>query len=404
MTDIRHYADGNLVNPKDFEGLKIEMDWLNRKSQSMISISSVVFDGKDGTLIKNRAFSGLTGGVGMFEGMPYNIEVGDLPNRKTFDLYIDFTKNPKFFGSCGIEVAIQNKQGADWLNDVADGFSYRYLESIGLIQDSDFFGVPYVINYIPDGVQLLLLAISTFSLTKELIENIKSLSDRISDITDAATPVVGISAGFGAGAVTAYDIGNIIMAALKLIAQLAYLAAITFALVKLVEQIIEELMPPKRYHKAIGIKTLFSKACEHLNLKLSSSLLDELDRSGAKWVIMPPKNHRGGEKPKSASNSWRETGVPQANSSLDTFAGVIRVFKGIYNADFKIVNGTFYFERIDNFRVGSTFVIPDTFTNQTTLQDEFGLNVDEFAANYNINYQFDSQDQNTLDNVQGLSY
>ena len=288
-------------------------------------------------------------------------------------------------GECGIRASLQTKQGSDWLNDVAGAVPYRFLESEGLITTSDFVDIPYVINFIPDGMQLLILGLSTYSLTKELIEGIKAVSDRISDLTDAATPVVGISAGLGAGAVTAYDIGNIIMAALKLVAQIAYLVAIVVALVKLVEQIIEELMPPKRFHRGIPIRTLLQKFCDYKGLQFSSSLMDSLDVSNAKWCYLPPKRQIKGSFFAARST---QSGVPEVNSVLDTPAGVIREFKKMFNADFKLVDGTLYFERKDNFRTQSPYVIPNTFTDQERLQSFNGFNVSDFKANYNIYWEY----------------
>jgi len=406
MTDIRDYADGNLVNPVNSQPnkpplIEIEMDWLDRKAQAMINVSSLDFNGKDGTLIRDRFLSGKSGGVGVFEGMPYNIQIGSFSDYKNFDLYIDFTKNPSFFDTCGISVSLQTRQGSDWLNDVADADSFRYLQSIGIIKTSDFVDIPYVINFIPDGMQLLILALSTYSLVKELIENIKSLAGRIADLTDAATPVVGVSAGLGAGVVTAYDIGNIIMAALKLVAQIAYLAAIVFALVKLVEQIIDELMPLKRFHRGIPIKTLLQRFCDYRGLTLQSSLLDELDKTSARWCYMPPKKQ---EKGAFVASQSTQTGVPEVNSVIDTPGGLIRELKKMFNADFKLSDGILFFERKDKFRTQSPYVIPNTFTDQEKFIDFNGFNVDEFRANYNIYWNIDPQDQNTLENVDGLSF
>ena len=202
-------------------------------------------------------------------------------------------------------------------------------------------------------------------------------------------------------AVVAYDIGNIVLAALKLIAQIAYLAAIIVALVKLTEQIIEQLMPPKRYHLAMTVKSLFVKACEHLNLTLESTLLDNIEKSGNKWVLMPSKNHRGGEKPTGADNTWKETGVPSQQDATNTFAGVIRTFKEMFNADFQLKDGKFIFERRDFFIKSTGYVIPDTFIDQEKLIDANSFNTDELKSSYNINWSFDSQDLNTLDNQNG---
>lgn len=393
MADIRHYRNGILVNPRDFDQAKIIMDWTGKKEAANITINSIKLVGAEGSALRDRILSGLTGGVGFFEGEPYRIEIGELGNSFGFDGYLDFASGVDFIDECEVECQLKREQGTDWINEVADGFSYRYLESIGVITKNDFFGVPYVINYIPDGVQLLLLAISTFQVTRETIDAVKAVANQIADVIDAATLVIGVPPGV--------DIGNIIQAVLSLIAQVAYTALLIVALVKLIEQIIEELMPPKRYHLGIPIRLLFQRACDHLNLNLSSSLLDSLDTGTNKWVVIPSKGHRGGEKPTGADNTWKETGVPSQQDPLDTFGGVIRTFKRMFNADFQIQNGTFIFERRDYFEKTSGYVIPDTFTNQDALYDVNGFNSDEIKANYNINWAFDQQDMNTLDNQVG---
>ena len=393
MADIRHYRNGILVNPRDFDQAKIIMDWTGKKEAANITINSIKLVGSEGAALRDRILSGLTGGVGFFEGEPYRIEIGELGNSFGFDGYLDFASGVDFIDECEVECQLKREQGTDWINEVADGFSYRYLESIGVITKSDFFAVPYVINYIPDGVQLLLLAISTFQVTRETIDAVKAVANQVADVIDAATLVIGVPPGV--------DIGNIIQAVLSLIAQVAYTALLIVALVKLIEQIIEELMPPKRYHLGMPIRLLFQRACDHLNLNLSSSLLDSLDTGSNKWVIIPSKGHRGGEKPTGADSSWRETGVPSQQDPIDTFGGVIRTFKRLFNADFQIQDGTFIFERKDYFEKTSGYVIPNTFTNQDGLYDVNGFNSDEIKANYNINWAFDQQDLNTLDNQVG---
>ncbi len=401
MADIRHYRNGVLVNPRDFDQAKITMDWAGKKEAANITVSSITLVAEEGKALRDRILSGLSGGVGFFEGDPYRIEIGPLDTQTSFDGYLDFSAGVNFVDECEVECTLKREQGSDWLNEVADGFSYRYLESQGIITNSDFVSVPYVINYIPDGAQLLILGISTFIMTKELVEAIRGIAERIADITDAAVPVTGTSVGLGAGAVTAVDIGNIILAVLKLVAQIAYTAAIVVALVKLTEQIIEQLMPPKRFHLGMTVKSLFEKACQYLNLTLESTLLDDIDKGGNKWVVIPSKNHRGGEKPAGADSSWRETGVPSQQDATNTFAGVVRTFKDVFNADFQLKDGKFIFERKDFFLKSTGYVIPDTFIDQEKLIDTNTFNTDEIKSSYNINWSFDSQDLNTLDNQNG---
>jgi hypothetical protein len=93
--------------------------------------------------------------------------------------------------------------------------------------------------------------------------------------------------------------------------------------------------------------------------------------------------------------------VPSAQDATNTFAGVIRTFKNVFNADFQLKDGKFIFERRDFFQKSTGYVIPDTFIDQEKLIDTNTFNTDEIKANYNINWSFDSQDLNTLDNQNG---
>jgi len=395
MADIRHYRNGTIVNPRNFENAKVLIDWVGMKEAANITIDSIELVGKEGSDLRKRILSGLSGGVGFFEGEPYQIQIGEQSNPQgTFNGYLDFSSGVEFIGDCDVRCSLKREQGSDWLNDVADGFSYRYLENIGLIKNSDFVPVPYVINYIPDGAILLILSLSLYTMTKELIESIKAVGERTADLTDAAVPV--ISTDVPVGTSVGYDIGNIILAALKLVLQVAYTVAIIVAIVKLIEEIIEQLMPAKRYHLGMTIKSLFVKACEHLNLTLSSDLLDEINK-GNRWVLIPSKNHKGGSPPTNAASNWKETGVPSQQDSTDTFGGVIRVFKRMFNADYQIRNGVFIFERIDYFRKQSNYVIPATFIDQEKFIDKNTFNTDKLKSNYVISYSFDNQDLNTLD-------
>ena len=384
--------------------IQIEMKWVERRRQAYVDLPKLRFEGSEGSYIKNRALSGLNGGVGLFEAMPYQVEIGDGNSASVFDMAIDFTKDCIFVGECGIEVEAQVRQGADWLNDRAEGVTFRYLYDQNIVSDSDFVDVPYVINYVPDGVQLMLISLSLFAVTKELLELTQAIAERIADITDAATPVIGVGVGAGAVAVTAWDIGNIILAVLKLAAQIAYAALMVIAIVDLMNQLFEQLMPRLRYHKGIPIRLLFERFCNYFGLTLQSDLLDSLDQSSAKWCYIPPKNNKGGDRPSGAPSGWKETGLPVANSTLDTPAGVIRVFKEMFNADFLIEDGVFRFERKDQFRQSSPWVIPNTFTNQEEWRDYSGFNASEIKSNYNIVYSTDLQDQNTLDNIEGFSF
>lgn len=393
MAEIRHFINGqDLGEPRNWQDLEITVDWLNKTESGAINVSDLAFVREANEYLQKRIMNGLNGGVGLFEGEPYEIVVGDIQNPKfRFEGYLDFTEDLTSIGGQEIICSLKRKKGEDWLNDVADSFSYASLYDEGIISDSDFVRVPYVINFIPDGLQIIMLSMSIYMMTKELIENIQALADSIADLVDAATPVIGVGVGFGAVAVTAWDIGNFILATLKTIARIAYMIAMVAAIIELVDALFTELLPAKRYHLGMTFRKLLEKGCEKLGLQFSSSI-QELN-----WTHIPRKSNKGGEK----DSDGLEVGYPSNTGPIYLFGDSIRILKEAFNADFRISNGVFYFERKDSFKFPSSYQVPSFFNNQERLHQQFKLNTDEMVSNYNIFWQLDSQDQNTLVNNEG---
>ncbi|MGB0896919.1 MAG: hypothetical protein ACPGRW_06325 [Flavobacteriaceae bacterium] len=390
--DIRHY-----INKKDFgeplnwQDVEITKEWINNGDSETLNVSELTFNLEANEYLQKRILDGIRGGVGIFEGEPYTIEMGN-PSAPlfTFDGYLDFTQNLSSLGKEEITCSLKKRKSENWLNDVADGFSFASLYDEGIVLQSDFVKVPYVINFIPDGLQLVTLSMSIYMMTKELIENVEKISESIADIVNAGTPVVGVSVGVGAGVVTAWDIGDYVLAALKVIARIVYTIAIVIAITKLIDSLFSQLLPAKREHLGMTFKRMFERGCQKLGLRFESSI-QELE-----WVYIPRKDRKGG--------SRGETGYPVNSGALYLFGDLIRVMKRYFNADYRIINGVFKFERIDKFKVTSPFKIPETFNNQERLLQQFTLNTDEIISNYNIFYSYDTQDQNTMDNQEGAAF
>lgn len=389
MAEIRHFINGqDFGEPRNWEDLEITIDWITKKDSGTINVSELEFVLEANKYLQQRILNGLSGGVGIFEGEPYQIRVGDPQNPTfVFDGYLDFTESLQFIGGEEITCGLKKREGEDWLNDVADGFSFAYLYDQNIITNGDFVKVPYVINYVPDTMQLIVLSMSIYMITKETIENVQKLAETIADITDAATPVMGVSVGLGAGVVTAWDLGNYILVALKAVARIAYIIAMTVAIIKLINELFEQLIPKKRDHLGMSFRRLFEKGCQYLGLTFQSPIPE------LAWVHIPQKSKKGG--------SSGETGFPTNTESIYTFGGFIRVMKEMFNADFRISNGVFYFDRRDKFIVPSGYQMPSYFNNQDRILDNVKFNTDEIISNYNINWAYDIQDQNTLDDYSG---
>lgn len=387
MAVITHIVDGqNLGAPRNWQEIEFNVSWLLAGENDGVStLEELVFNGKACEYINNRFSNGLSGGVGIFEGIPYEMRVGDPQSPSfIFQGYLDGTNDLTVLGGAEIVVQLKKRKGRDWLDDVADAFSFAYLAEQGIITNGDYIPVPYVRNFIPDSAELTILSVSIFMMVKESIEAVEKLAETIADVVDASTPVVGVGVGLGAVAVTSWDLGNFILVVLKAIARLAYLIAIVIAITKLIEDLFSQLLPAKKTYLGMKERTLFEKACQYLGLTFSSSI-DDLET-----VIIPRKDGGNGG-----------TGFPTNSGSMYSFADFILVMKAKYNADWRIVNNVFMFERRDSFEIPSGYVIPNYFTDQERLLNPIRYNTDEMVANYNITFEYDIQDQNTLQNQDG---
>jgi hypothetical protein len=388
MAQITHIINGNDFGvPRNWEQIQITVDWLLKKDAGTINVSDLEFVGRANEYLQQRILDGLSGGVGIFEGVPYQIKIGDPGNPVfIFDGYLDMTSGSQLIGGEEIILSLKKRKGDDWLADVADGFSFAYLYEKGVINNGDFVRVPYVINYIPDGTQLILLSMSIYMMTKELIENVERLLETIADVVDASTPVIGVGVGFGAVVVTAWDLGNFILVVLKTIARLAYIIAMTIAIINLIEEIFNQLLPKKRDHIGMTFRRMFERSCQHLGMNFESDI-DELD-----WVHIPRKTKKG------ESN---DTGFPTNSEPIYSFGDFIRTMKEMFNADYRIINNTFIFKRKDQFEFPSSYQMPDFFNDQDRILDRAKFNTDEMVSSYNMYWSLDVQDQNTLDNSNG---
>jgi hypothetical protein len=203
----------------------------------------------------------------------------------------------------------------------------------------------------------------------------------------------------------AYSIGDIIAAVIGIAIEITVSIFTIIGLVELTKQIIEQLAPIKRYHLGMSIKDLVVKSCEYLGLEYKSELIDGLTTSGQTWVIIPRKFHIGGVPPTGTPvGQFTEVGVPDAGDGIDNFGQLIDVLKTTFNADYKIIDGVFQFERRDYWKGKGTFIIPNTFVDQENYRNPHKKNTSELKANYLISWSTDTEDKNTLDIKDGLVY
>lgn len=396
--DVSFEMDGNPAGtPRNAAELQIIHQWNTAgnsgdNSESEIGQTKFEFVLSDAEYLIDWKNKGLTGGPGIYESVPYNINLYDGVTKTTLPFCINLAKRAKFKSDCEVVAEIEKSASLNWLDRVANSFDYDYLASLnagtnGKISESDYVKIPYVLNYRPEAFALTMISMSLYMMTKELIQATKDLTDAIAELSAAI-------------ANTPFSIGLFIQVAIKTVARIAYTIAIVVAIINLANQILDQLFPPVRRYYGIRVKTLFEKSCEYLGLNFKSTIFD--GTFGDKWqklTYLPTKDKRGG-----LFGQANGTGHPNAFSSIRTFKDLINIFKDFFNADIRIQGNDFYFERVDFWDNQASYVLPDVETNQDERLSEYEENTEELSSNEFFTFTTDIQDQNTLETFKGTNY
>lgn len=380
MNRIEHFINGQVIDiPRDWQGLELSVDYETEKED--LDSQTIEFTGDASEYLRGVIQQGISGGVGVFEGVPFTIKITNDGDELAYDGYLDLADENTYLGSSSLVTKFKKKKGEDWLNDVADGFSFEYLHNKGIL--TEYINITYAVNWKIDGIQLATLGVSIFILTKTLIEQIEAISKAIMDIIETiplpAPPTVAL------------PVGKIITNIINVILQIALAILMVIAIIKMINAVIEGLAPQKGIHKGVRVYELFKAACNHLGLEFQSTLIAESNPLS----ILPIKMEDELENDK---------GYPTSLDGIGTFGELIRVFKKYFDADFRLSNGVFIFERLEYFELAGTFLLPSIFNDQGNVQDNYKLNTNDFSANFVINFQFDAVDENTLDNSERISY
>lgn len=375
---MKHYLNGVEIAPRNVLDIGLITDYTGNPEMLQVDTDTIVLPREARIIIMQHVAT-----QGVFEGIPYTIELGSLQ----LDYYVDLTENLTI-RDYEVEVKIKKRKGFDNFFENADGLSFELMAKKGV--SFNFVNIPYLI--IPDNqVEIALtLSLATYSLTKEAIQATRDLVSATEKLIRAVTPNASIP--------PVPPIGEIIALSVAVVAQLAYTLAIYVALVKLVRQLQELIFPKVRYYKGATIKELIKKGCEYLGYTLDSNLLNSWD----KLTLMPVPLTKGKKSIfsfiQNDLNFSFTKGYPTAQDTVSTLGELINAIEGWFNAKTKVYNGVVQIERRDFWKRISLNTTLPALNLQSDRQNEYRLNTDEAWKRTYIHYQVDYADVHTLDN------
>lgn len=375
---MRHFLNGIEVSPRNVLEIGLETNFSGNPELLSIDTDTIKLPREARDLILAHIQS-----QGVFEGIPYQIQTkGGI----TLDYYVDLT-DQTIYGDYEIEIKLKRRRGKDKFFEDADGLSFELMNTKGVVFNS--IDIPYLI--IPDNqVELgVTLSISLYVMTKEAIQGVKDLAESIQALVQAVTPNASLP--------PVPPVGAIIALVLNVIAQLAYVIALTIAIIKLGQQLFELIFPQIRYYKGCTIKELILKGCQYLGFQFSSTLLD--DNSNLTLMPVPLIKEKKSVFDFLANDldfSFTK-GYLTAQDSVSTLGELIKAVELMFNARTKVYNGIVEIERRDYWQLLTQNQILPSLTDQDKRLNNYQLNTDEAWKRTYIHYQIDYSDYHTLD-------
>ena len=374
------YLNGNLANPKNREDINFEVDYSDTRRLVDIDLSTDVleFVGVDRMSIINWLTQ-----FGFGAGMP--VEVQFTPTL-TQRYYIDFTDSFSWTDN-EISVKIKRRNAVNNFFDAADGTIWKLVN----FQPSDFREVEYVI--VPDVQPLYVISLLglTLSLQQELANSIQEISDGVADIVKASVPV---------GVPPAPDWGAIIVASIKLAARIAYAIFITIALINVLQEVINLIIPIIRSFKGITYKRLIERGVQHLGYTLQSNFLNEIEQLLVLPVPLRPTNPNIFQELINPLGLAYTDGYPSNQDVIPTIGSAITQLCEIFNLKITAVESVVIIEREEYFDQLNPNPVPFSYNLQSEKQAEYKLN-DEYWVRQLFLWQVDQSDVNTFDDNRG---
>jgi len=374
---MKHYLNGVEVAPRNVLEIGLITDYTGNPEMLQVDTDTIVLPREARDIIMQHVAT-----QGVFEGIPYTLEVGNIQ----LDYYVDLTESFAI-RDFEVEVKIKKRKGFDNFFENAEGLSFELMAKKGV--NFNFINLPYLI--IPENqVEIgLTLSLAIYSLTREAIQATRDLVSATEKLIRAVTPNVSL--------VPVPPLGEIIALSVAVVAQLAYTLAIYVALIKLVRQLQELIFPKVRYYKGATIKELIKKGCEYLGYTLDSNLLNLWD----KLTIMPVpliKDKRSVFNFIQNDLNFSFTkGYPTAQDTVSTLGELINAVETWFNAKTKVFNGVVQIERRDYWKNITTNTTLPALNLQSDRQNEYRFNTEEAWKRTYIHYQVDYADTHTLD-------
>lgn len=385
---INHYLNNQLVNPpENWEAFEIELNFDRDKTtaRDRLTVTNLIWCNENNDTIVKWLADGQTTGVGIGEGIPYKMELIDGATTEIpFDGFLD-TMNEAKYSRIKSTLKARELKTVDWLNEVADGFSFEYLFQQNIITNNDFVFVPYVLNTVPNYLQSAISLLTIYyveeAIRKTILE-IVQLSTSLANVFEATAIV-------------------------RLVFEVVYLIALIISIIKMIKDMIMFLIQPVKYHACMSYKKLLEAGSNYLGLTFKSDIFNVAPFQDMYFIpnkqFIPPNSIDDRIFGFTTPNQTKQNGYPKGN--LGQFGEFLRHCKKLFCAKLEIrKNISTGNDELHMLRDDQNLSTP-----QYQLRDiqnfDFETNASEFLSNIFINFNVDAAtDGNTVNDYKGTTY
>lgn len=369
-----HYLNGKIVNPPgNHEEISLQINFDNDNEDRQINVSSFEWLEAEAATLLSIFQGGLTGGTGVFEGVPHKLSVEENgQSLEFFDGYVNL--RDALYDRDKITADSIARANIDWLNDIGDSFSFEYLAHKGIIDSDDYIFVPYCLGSVPNYNDTMIVILTMFFIITELksiIADITKSLGEIATVIDTAGGIIG------------------------LVTKIVYAIAMIATMVTLILDLVSLIIGLVKYKPAMMVNKLMEKGCEYLGLTYSSPVLQSATWS--KLCVIPESyNNPADQSDNRLKGFFKPDRKRQTGYYRGSFSDLIRELTTAFNLRVKISNGELSL-------VEKKISTAARFRLQNYYNPVFRTNANDIISNYVLSFQTDTTDKQTIQNWQGTN-
>jgi len=385
---MRHFINGIEIAPKNLTEIGVVSTFTDNPDILSLSVDSVILPREANEIVQTHIQN-----VGLFEGIPYSVEMDD---GVTIEYYVDLIDGVNV-RQHEIEVNLKKRRSKDNFIERARGSSFELLKSKGV--DFTSHDVPYFVIKDNQFETALQLAIMSYIIGDAVYQQSLAVGTAINNLVEVSAPIFGLASPPFVGITISYNVAGIIVHSLNLVLQLVYLGLLVVLLIDLATQLILTIFPPKRKLKGTYVREIMEKCCAYFGYTFASDLLD----AHPYWAIVPVPLTQD------RKSLWKilpeeifpvfNSEVPSSSDTTPTIMTFIEGLEAMFNARTIVRDSEVRLERRDWLQEQTILQLEPALNLQSDRDDEFSYNTEEVWKRYYIHYQTDFQDLHTADGI-----